>query len=112
MLVASHKAQPKSARPMVVARSRPEVLAVWAIAANIPPDRLHVVATYDHLFLAITAAIGSTGFLVVPRLLAVDQLGNGNLQLANQESVSSGASYVAYANSKSAHTQSERDFCR
>lgn len=111
-LVALHRSQQKSARPMVAARSRPEALAVWAVAANVPPDRLHVVATYDHLFLAVTAAIGSVGFLVVPKLLVLDQLRDGNLQLADDESISSGASYVAYANSKSTHTQSAREFCR
>ncbi|VTU34463.1 HTH-type transcriptional activator AmpR [Variovorax sp. PBS-H4] len=111
-LVAAHHSRAKSAWPMVAARSRPEMLAVWAIAAGIPSDQLHVVATYDHLFLAVSAAVGGTGFLVTPKLLVLDQLSAGNLQLADQGAVSSGASYVAYVNSHSAHTQAAREFCR
>jgi len=111
-LVALHKRQAKSGWPMVAARSRPEMLALWAVAANITPDRLNVVATHDHLFLAVTAAIGGTGFLVTPKLLVLDQLRAGNLQLADEESVNTGASYVAYVNSHSTHTQSAQDFCR
>ena len=71
-----------------------------------------LVATYDHLFLAVTAAIGGTGFVVTPRLLVLDQLRAGNLELANEEHMNSGASYVAYVNSHSVHTQAARDFCR
>jgi len=111
-LVAAHLSQAKSGWPMVAARSRPELLAVWAIAADVPPERIHLVATYDHLFLAVTAAIGGTGFVVTPKLLVLDQLREGNLQLANEGCINSGASYVAYVNTHSAHTQAARDFCR
>lgn len=111
-LVAAHRSAAKTHWPMVAARSRPEILASWALAMNLAPDRLHVVATYDHLFLAVTAAIGGTGFLVVPQLLVQDQLRDGTLQLADELTVSSGASYIAYLNALSSHTQLAQDFCR
>lgn len=111
-LVAQHHAQAASRWPMVASRSRPDVIATWAIAAGIQPETLHVVATYDHLFLAVTAAVGGTGFLVVPRWLVLDQLHAGSLVLANEQGIRSGASYVAYVHAHSAHTQIASDFCR
>lgn len=111
-LVAAHRAQARHRWPMVAARSRPDVIATWTVAKGITPHHLHVVATYDHLFLAVTAAIGGTGFLVVPQLLVLDQLRDGTLMLADDQKVASGASYVAYVSSQSRHVQSARDFCR
>ncbi len=111
-LVAAHRPDAMARWPMVASRSRPELLASWALATNLAPDSLHVVATYDHLFLALTAAIGGSGFLVVPRLFVLDQLRDGTLQLADERVVNSGASYVAYLNELSAHTQLAQDFCR
>ena len=110
--VAAHRSDAVAHWPMVASRSRPELLASWALATNLPPDSLHVVATYDHLFLALTAAIGGSGFLVVPRLFVLDQLRDGTLQLADDRVVNSGASYVAYLNEMSSHTQLAQDFCR
>lgn len=98
--------------PMIASRSRPELLASWALAMNLMPDNLQVAATYDHLFLAVTAAIGGTGFLIVPRLLVLDHLRCGSLQLAHEQVLSSGASYVAYVNAQSTHAQVAQDFCR
>jgi len=111
-LLARHRTHDKQDWPMVASRSRPDMLAVWAVAANIAPDRLHVRTTYDHLFLAIMAAVGGAGFLVAPRLLLQDQLKAGALELAESAPVASGASYVAFLNTHSAHAQSGRAFCR
>lgn len=111
-LLAQHGARAKSQWPMVAARSRPDAMATWAVAADMAPDSLHVVATYDHLFLAVTAAIAGTGFLVVPRLVVRDQLRDGSLVPASELCVDSGARYVAYVNTHSAHAQSAREFCR
>ena len=110
--LAEHRSSAKSHWPMVASRSRPEMVALWALAMDLAPDNVHVVATYDHLFLAVTAAIGGTGFLVVPRLLVLDQLRSGTLQLADEQVYNSGASYVAYVNALSTHAQAAQDFCR
>lgn len=111
-LVLTHKAHAKHRWPMVAAKSRPDVISTWAVAKEVSPDRLHLVATYDHLFLAVAAAIGGTGFLVVPQLLVLDQLRDGTLRLADEQKVPSGASYVAFVNPQSSHVQIARDFCR
>ncbi|OZI50769.1 LysR family transcriptional regulator [Bordetella genomosp. 4] len=105
-------AQPEIRMPMVAARSRPDVIAIWALAADVSPDRLHVVATYDHLFLAATAAIGGAGFLVVPQWLVLQQLQVGSLVSFDNQRIGSGASYVAYVHAHSAHAQTAGAFCR
>ena len=101
-----------SLRPMVVARSRPDILSVWrnALGSEIPPHQ--VVATYDHLFFAIAAATGGTGFLVVPKLLVLDQLRDKTLVQASTHQIPSGARYVTYVNPVSRHIQPATEFCR
>lgn len=111
-LVEAHRAQAPHRWPMIAARSRPDVIAAWAVAKDISADRLYVGAIYDHLFLAVAAAIGGTGLLVAPRLLVLDQLREGTLVLFDDQKVASGASYTAYVNPQSEHLQVARDFCR
>jgi len=111
-LVANHHAQSRRHWPMVAARSRPDLVARWAVATETAPDELRVIATYDHLFLAVTAAIAGTGFLVAPRLLVHSAIATGALVLADEHTIGSGATYVAYVNPHSAHTQSAVAFCR
>jgi LysR family glycine cleavage system transcriptional activator len=111
-LLAGHSTQAKRDWPMVAARSRPDVIATWMVGKDMTPDDLHVVATYDHLFLAVTAAVAGIGFLIVPQLLVLDQLRDGTLVLAEDQKIASGANYVAYVSSQSRHVQSARDFCR
>jgi DNA-binding transcriptional LysR family regulator len=111
-LVASHGKQSRRGWPMVAARSRPDLIATWSVSHEIPPDRLQVVATYDHLFLAITAAASGTGFLVVPRLLVLDQLRNGTLEPLDPEGTPSGEIYVAYVSSQSRNVEGARALCR
>lgn len=111
-LAQAHRAKTPTRWPMIAARSRPDVIATWAVAKEIPPERLHVGAMYDHLFLAVAGAIGGTGFLVVPQLLVLDQLQAGTLVLVDDQEVASGAVYAAYVNPQSEHVQTAREFCR
>ncbi|WP_330565716.1 LysR family transcriptional regulator [Pseudomonas yamanorum] len=111
-MVAAHHAQALNNWPLIAAKSRPDAIPVWAVAKDISVDRLHVGAVYDHLFLAVAAAIGSAGLLVVPRVVVRDQLNNGTLVLADDEPVVSGATYLAYVNTQSRHVGPARDFCR
>lgn len=98
--------------PMIAARSRPDVIATWALGAGVPIERLNVIASYDHLFLAVTAAIGGSGLLIAPRLIVADQLSAGTLVPVDDQRISSGASYLAYVNAHSAHAHSASVFCR
>lgn len=101
-----------SARPMVVARSRPDILGVWSKALGDQEPPPQVVATYDHLFFAIGAATGGTGFLVAPKLLVLDQLRDKTLVQVSPQQVPSGARYVTYVNPSSNHIQAATEFCR
>lgn len=98
--------------PMIGAKSRPEVLGLWAMAMDMAPERLHMNAVYDHLFLAVSAAIGGTGLLVAPKLVVLDHLRSGTLVPVHIKPVSSGAAYTAFVNPRSSHLQSSREFCR
>lgn len=98
--------------PLIAARSRPDAIPVWAVAKDIPPDRLHVGAVYDPLFLAVAGAIGGAGLLIVPSVLVRDQVREGTLVLADDQRVASGATYAAYIHPQSKHVQVARQFCR
>ncbi|MFT4068223.1 LysR family transcriptional regulator [Paraburkholderia sp.] len=112
VVVATHRARALHRWPLIAARSRPDAIPVWAVAKDIPTELLHVGAVYDHLFLAVAAAIGGAGLLIVPRIIVQDQLDNGTLVLADDEEVASGATYVAYVNAQSRHVEAAREFCR
>lgn len=108
-------AQPAAALafwPMVASASRPDVMATWAASAGIAMDRMRVVATYDHLFLAIMAAVNAAGFLVAPRLLVDDCLRAGTLVQVDPVQVVSGDDYVAYLNAQGRHLPTAQAFCR
>jgi DNA-binding transcriptional LysR family regulator len=111
-LVQKHRTQAPHRWPMIASTSRPDILATWAVAKDISPDRLHVGAMYDHIFLAVAAAIGGTGFLVAPQLLVLDQLRAGTLVLLDEQKIASGATYWAYMNSHTRQIQAGRNFCR
>lgn len=110
--VAAHQAEAPRRWPLIAARSRPDAIPIWAVAKDIESDELQVGAVYEHLFLAVAAAIGSAGLLVVPRVVVQDQLDLGTLMLADEEEVASGATYFAYVNDRSKHVDVARDFCR
>ena len=103
---AAHGTDGQQRWPMITSSLRPDTIAAWAMAKGIAAEQLLITATYDHFFLAVEAAIGGVGFLVVPQMLVRDQLGSGILVLA------SGASYIAYVNPRSAHVQVAEKFCR
>lgn len=111
-VVAAHRAQAPQHWPLIAAKSRPDAIPVWAVAKDIPADRLQVGAVYDHLFLAVAAALGGAGLLIAPSVVVRDQLNNGTLALADDEVIPSGATYFAYISANSNHVQSAREFCR
>lgn len=111
-LVAQHRVHAVHPWPMIAVKSRPDVIPTWALAHNLEPNRLHVSAMHDHLFLAVAAAIGGMGLLVVPRLLVLDPMRQGTLVLVSDQVVASGAVYWAYVHPQSKHVQAAREFCR
>lgn len=110
--VEKHRALVPNRWAVIAALSRPDILACWAVAQGIPPDRLHVNAMYDHFFLAVAAAIGGAGLLVAPQLLVQDQLQAGTLVRLDDRNVMSGGVYTAYLNPQSRQVQAGREFCR
>jgi LysR family glycine cleavage system transcriptional activator len=111
-LAAAHGADSKQRWPMIASSLRPDAMSSWAIAKGISAEQLLITATYDHFFLAIEAAIGCVGCLVVPQMLVRDQLRDGILVRADDIVIASGASYIAYVNPRSAHVQIAEKFCR
>lgn len=100
-LHAQWRGQPRWRWPFLAAKSRPDALASWM--SRQPPCRdgggsVGVAAAFDHYFLAIQAALGGMGFLVVPRLLVGQALRHGQLEEAAGGAVPSGAEYKAYVN--------------
>lgn len=111
-VAATHRSQSLQNWPLIAARSRPDCIPVWAVSKDVPVETLQVKAIYDHLFLAVAAAIGGAGLLIVPRIVVRDHLQTGTLELADEEGVASGAKYIAYVNAQSRHVQVAREFCR
>lgn len=100
-LHAQWRGQPRWRWPFLAAKSRPDALASWM--SRQPPCRdgggsVGVAAAFDHYFLAIQAALGGMGFLVVPRLLVGQALRHGQLEEVAGGAVPSGAEYKAYVN--------------
>jgi len=98
--------------PMIGTRSRPEMLGVWALAQGLPPEQFHLLATDEHLHLAIARALGGGGVLVVPQLLVLDHLANGSLVRLPGPSVQSGETYRALVHPRSANQRAATSFCR
>src|SRR5499427_4789773 len=98
--------------PMLSARSRPELLATWARAQEIAPEKLDVRAVDEHFYLAIARAIGGAGILVVPKLLVADHLANHTLVCLPKAPLRSGARYAAFVNPRSSNLQAATAFCR
>lgn len=104
--------QPIGRWEFLAARSRPDVLPAWSNQLGLEPSSLRVSANFDHYFLAIPAAIGGMGHLVVPELLVAQALRQGQLERAAPAAVRGGASYSAYINPRSTLPQAGRVFCR
>ena len=111
-LIERQKASSEPSWPMIVCRLRPDIISTWAIAADIPAERMQTAASYDHFFLAVEAAIGGVGFLVTPQMLVTDQINGGILALVDDIVITSGASYTASVNPRSRHIQLAEKFCR
>ena len=105
-------AQPIARWQFLVAQSRPDVLAAWSNQQGIQAAGIHVSASFDHYFLAIAAAIGGMGHLVVPELLVAEPLRQGHLVRAAAAAVRGNGSYSAYINPRSALPEAGREFCR
>lgn len=110
--VAAHHADSEPQWPMIMCRLRPDAVSAWAVAHEIPAEQLQTTATYDHFFLAVEAAIGGVGFLVVPEMLVQQSLRAGILALVDDAAIASGATYTAYANPSSHHLLLAEKFCR
>lgn len=108
----NEKGAHRSGLPMVTARSRPDIMPLWTESLGAAMPEHHIVATYDHLFVATAAATAGTGFLVVPRLLVMDQLRDNTLVQLGTISVATGARYISYINPASRHMQAATQFCR
>ena len=104
--------QPVSQWQFLAAQSRPDVLAAWSAQLDLPAGGIHVSASFDHYFLAIAAATGGMGHLVVPELLVAEPLRRGHLLRAAPGAVRGDASYSAYINPRSSVPETGRAFCR
>jgi DNA-binding transcriptional LysR family regulator len=96
----------------LAAQSRPDVLAAWCNQLGLQTAGIQVSASFDHYFLAIAAAIGGMGHLVVPELLVAEPLRQGHLVRAATAAVRGDASYSAYINPRSTAPEASRMFCR
>jgi DNA-binding transcriptional LysR family regulator len=105
-------AQPISRWQFLAAQSRPDVLAAWSAQLGLQAAGIQVSASFDHYFLAIAAATGGMGHLVVPELLVTDPLRRGHLLRAAPATVRGDASYSAYINPRSTVPETGRAFCR
>jgi LysR family transcriptional regulator, glycine cleavage system transcriptional activator len=101
--------------PMIATRSRTDVIATWVNSHDSPlaaSNNLSVVATYDHYFLAIAAALSGAGFLVVPKLLVANELRIATLTAADTFEVASGGRYWAFVNPRAQSPRLASKFCR
>jgi LysR family glycine cleavage system transcriptional activator len=104
--------KPMAAWPFLTTRSRPDVLSAWVNRQKAAVHDIHAVAIFEHYFLALPAAVGGMGFLVIPRLLASEPLQQGHLVEAVSSSVRSAVSYKAYINPLSLAPEVAKAFCR
>ena len=98
--------------PFIIAQSRPDILSAWANAQAIDTSLIHVNAVFEHYFLAISAAIGGMGYLVVPHILVAEHLRLGHLVDAGFPQVRGDASYKAWVNPHTSKSGAARAFCR
>lgn len=94
----------------IAARSRTDVLPAWAKRAGLRAVKPSV--SYDHYYLAIAAAIGGLGHLVVPRLLIASHLEQGVLAVASPLEVEGEARYWAFLSPASKVPGPATEFCR
>lgn len=98
--------------PFLAARSRPEVLVEWVNALGIEASSIRIRTSFEHYFLAVSAAIGGMGYLVVPHLLVADALRQGHLVDVGYAPIHGAACYSAWVNPRSRQPELARAFCR
>lgn len=98
--------------PLLVARSRPDVLAQWARQQGTGAGALHIQAGFDHYFLAIAAALSGAGVLVAPSFLVASHLQQGLLAELPLERVRGEGSYQAFIHPRCTQPDQARAFCR
>lgn len=103
---------PLQAWPLLVARSRPDVLAQWSRQQGAGAGALHIQAGFDHYFLAIAAALSGAGVLVAPSFLVASHLRQGLLAELPLERVRGEGSYLAFIHPRSTQPDPARAFCR
>jgi len=104
--------RPVSQWQFLAAQSRPDVLVAWSAQLGLQAGSVQVSASFDHYFLAIAAATGGMGHLVVPEVLVAEPLRRGHLLRASPAAVRGDASYSAYINPRSTSPETGRVFCR
>lgn len=104
--------RPMQAWPLLVARSRPDVLAQWARQQGTGAGALQIQAGFDHYFLAIAAALSGAGVLVAPSFLVASHLHQGLLAELPLERVRGEGSYLAFIHPRSTQPDPARAFCR
>lgn len=109
---ATYAKTPVDGWPFIVARSRPDTFASWAARQSLDAPAMRITATFEHYFMAIPAAIADGGFLVVPRILVIPALSDGQLQESGLPALRSDACYKAYVNPDSRAQQAATAFCR
>jgi LysR family transcriptional regulator, glycine cleavage system transcriptional activator len=75
-------------------------------------SNIHVRASFDHYFLALPAAIGGLGHLVIPEILVSQALLQGLLVEVLTSAVREHVSYAAYVNPRTPAPEAARAFCR
>jgi LysR family glycine cleavage system transcriptional activator len=103
---------PPSKWPYLAPRSRPDLLIRWSSALGIDATEIKIANGYDHLFLAISAALSGVGVLVVPSILVADHLTQGTLCKFEAGHIRGNSSYVAYVHPASNQIHLARFFCR
>lgn len=111
-LYAEYADRPPTDRPFIAARSRPEVLIAWSQQMGIETHELQIASLFDHYFLAVPAALGGIGYLIVPRQLVAAPLRQGLLIEDERLAARGSARYTAYINPKSAAHPLAQTFCR
>jgi LysR family glycine cleavage system transcriptional activator len=111
-VVRAFAAKPIAAWPFLATRSRPDVLAAWCNRQKTDAHDVHAVATFEHYFLALPAAVSGMGFLVIPRLLVSAPLQQGQLLEVAHSALRGAASYKAYINPQSLAPEMAKTFCR
>src|SRR5262249_26190394 len=84
----------------------------WAKRVGLRPREIKAAVSYDHYFLAIAAACGGLGHLVVPKLLVAQHLEDGVLATMGTPAVEGDGRYWAFLGPRTRAPASATEFCR